>query len=322
MKHKDNLDKVVEKINQAKSILVLAHYNPDGDAFGSSLGLYLALKSLGKKVAIVNETAVIDKFQFMPSIKDIKTSAKDVDYEILISCDCGDRKRFGDKLGSEFSESTQIINIDHHASNTNFGILNWIEGEASSTSEMIYVLLEKLQVKFTKEIAVNLLTGIITDTGSFRYSSTSPDTLRAAARLLETGADLSLISRAMFETRSRESVLLFAKTISNIEFFSEGKISLLTVTQDSLKQSASSLDDTEGLVEEGRSIKGVVVSVLLKEDLDQWQVSMRSSSSNSDVSLLASKFGGGGHKAAAGFRWKKVRGDLREKLMPELLKIV
>ena len=310
-----------QELATSKRVLVLSHYNPDGDALGSSLALYLGLKSLGKSVKIINETTISDRYLFLPSIGDISTTPSDFEFDLIAACDCGDRKRIGDTLGQILPKESKILNIDHHSSNTLFGFLNWVEGEASSTAEMIYNLLVDLKVTLTKEIATNLLTGIMTDTGSFRYASTTSETLRVAAKLLESGARVNEISQNVFEARSRESVLLGAKAVSGIKFLADGKIALMMVTQDMLKETGASLDDTEGLVEEGRSIKGVIVSALMKENIDQWQVSLRSSSPEIDVSKIATLFGGGGHKAAAAMRWKKSAGDHRERLVAELTKI-
>lgn len=322
MKDRARFEECVAAIKGAKSPLVLSHYNPDGDALGSSLALYMSLKSLGKAASIINESIVPDRYHFMPGIPEIKSSPVGLEYDLVVACDCGDRKRLGDKLGPQLNPNVPLINVDHHASNTLFGTKNWVEGEASSTSEMIYEIVTSLGVKITPLIAQNILTGLVTDTGSFRYSSTKPRTLEIAARMVEAGASTDTIAKNVFESRKKSAVQLSATTVSNVEFILNDKVSILTVTQDMLKKFDATLDDTEGLVEEGRSIKGVIVSVLLKQDVDMWHISLRSSRPEVDVSKVAAGFGGGGHKAAAGFRWRKDGAELKKALFEELAKII
>lgn len=322
MKDKAGLNTCVASLQSANAPLVLSHYNPDGDALGSSLALYLGLKSLGKSAKIINESSVPERYLFMPSVKDITNTPEGINYDIVAACDCGDRKRLGDVLGPKLSSSVPLLNIDHHASNTKFGSINWVEAEASSTSEMIYEVLVALGVKLNQEIALNLLTGLVTDTGSFRYSCTTPRTLEVAAKLIEAGASPDQVAKNVFENRKRSAVQLCSTAVSNIEFVANGKVSILTITQEMLRKYDATLDDTEGLVEEGRAIQGVVASVLLKQDVGIWHVSLRSSTAKVDVSSVATKFGGGGHKAAAGFRWRKDGEELRRALIEELEKIV
>ena len=318
MKDLNGFNKCVESLASAQEVLVLSHYNPDGDALGSSLALYLGLKSLSKNVTIVNESVIPDRYNFMPSTNEIKSSPAGIEYELIVACDCGDRKRLGDKLGPELSKSAKLLNIDHHASNTCFGDLNWVEAQASSTSEMIFEVLTALKVKMNTDIATNLLTGIMTDTGSFRYSCTTPRTHEIAAKLLSLGASSDKVAKNVFESKKSSAVQLCATAISAVELINSGKISIITVTQEMLKKFGATLDDTEGLVEEGRSISGVIVSVLLKQDADMWHVSLRSSEPTVDVSAVAAHFGGGGHKAAAGFRWKKEGAELKKALLEQL----
>lgn len=322
MKDKSGLSNCISALNNSKAPLVLSHYNPDGDALGSSLALYLGLKSLGKSVRIINESTIPERYLFMPFVNEIANSPEGIDYDLVAACDCGDRKRLGDILGPKLSPAIPLLNIDHHASNTKFGSMNWVEAEASSTSEMIYEILVGLGVKLTKDIALNLLTGLVTDTGSFRYSCTTSRTLEVAAKLIEAGASPDTVAKNVFENRKRTAVQLCATAVSNVEFAAGGKVSILTITQEMLHKYAATLDDTEGLVEEGRAIQGVVASVLLKQDVGIWHVSLRSSSPSVDVSSVATKFGGGGHKAAAGFRWRKEGDELKKSLIEELEKIV
>ncbi len=322
MKDRANFEECLSALRRSVAPLVLSHYNPDGDALGSSLALYLGLNGLGKKASIINESVIPDRYHFMPSSSEIKDSVAGIEYDLVVACDCGDRKRLGDKLGPTLASDVPLINIDHHASNTLFGTKNWVEGEASSTSEMIYEVLTGLGVAMSHPIAMNLLTGLVTDTGSFRYSATSPRTLEIASKLVGAGASPDLIAKNVFESRKKSAVQLAATTVSNVEFLLNDKVSILTVTQEMLKKFDATLDDTEGLVEEGRAIKGVLVSVLLKQDVDMWHISLRSSSPAVDVSKVAATFGGGGHKAAAGFRWRKEGSLLKSALVEELSKII
>lgn len=316
------LAQVCEQLSAAKSALVISHYNPDADAYGSSCALALGLKALGKSVVCLNESPLAERYHFIPSTKEVVQQVPSGEFDVLAACDCGDIKRFGDSLRPVLEKHACILNIDHHASNTLFGRYNYVIGTASSTSEMVFRILEQLKVKLTKEIAVALFAGIASDTGNFRYSSTTADTLRIAATLVEAGAEPSRIGQELYESNTASAIMLRAEVLSSLKLHAGGKVAEIFATAALKAKFNAGADDTEGFVEDARAIRGVIVAVFMHEDAGFWRVSMRSKSAHADVSQVAGLFGGGGHKAAAGFRWRKGIDELRPKLLAELERVV
>ncbi|RIL11288.1 MAG: bifunctional oligoribonuclease/PAP phosphatase NrnA, partial [Proteobacteria bacterium] len=207
---------------------------------------------------------------------------------------------------------------DHHTSNSLFGSVNLVDEHASSTSEMIYHLLKAGSFEITKEVAICLFAGIMADTGSFRYSNTTQQTFLAAADLTHLGASSDLIGRAMFGNNSQGAVRLHALALSALKLHFDGKICELVVDDEMVKASGASVDDSDGLVEKGRDITGVLISFLIRWDGEIWRVSLRSREARYDVSKVAQIFGGGGHKSAAAFRWRKSLEELKPRLLVEL----
>ena len=219
-------------------------------------------------------------------------------YDVLIALDCGDIERLGfDKQLKEYGAI--VVNIDHHKSNSYFGDLNLVDSNASSVGEMIYQLLDgKVQIDY--DIALNIYTSIITDTGSIRYSNTTPLSLKILAKLVDKGIRPDYVSRQVFERRSLASIKLLKSALSTLEILADGKIASLLITQDMLKVAQANEEDTNGIINYAREIDGVEVAVLFKEKEDSLiKVGLRSNE-KVDVSKIAAKFNGGGHPRAAG----------------------
>lgn len=307
---------------KAKSVIVISHYNPDPDAYGSSCAMALFLKSLKKKVICLNETELRTGLDFIPGTKKIvnKIPSNYLKYDLLVACDCGDIGRLGDSFKESLALHPNILNIDHHFSNSRFGKINIVKDKASSTCEVLYDILALTKKKISKEVANCLLSGIYGDTGSFHYSNTSQHVFQIASNLVKLGADPAFISSNMYERRSLSSVQLIGYALTNLKF--HGPIAESVLTAQDFAQFKASSQDTEGLVEEIRSIDGVDISVMIRQDQNLWKVSMRSKKSKYDLSKVAAKFGGGGHKAAAAFRWRKSLEQLRSELITELKALV
>jgi phosphoesterase RecJ-like protein len=235
-------------------------------------------------------------------------------------CDCGAIERVGDSFVSFVRAAPRVINIDHHTSNTNFGHMNMVVEGASSTSELVFDLLSELERRtgrqdiISVESASCLMAGIIGDTGSFRYSSTAPSTFLAAHALMLRGARPDLLTQELFATQSLAAVRLQAEAMVGIQLLFEGQFAEITVTQEMIKRVGASILDSDSLAERGRDIEGVKVSVLFKEDVDMWRVSLRARQGAVDVSKIAQAFGGGGHKPAAAFRWRRDFATLQREL--------
>ena len=292
----NTLENIVKEIKNAKSIVILTHRDPDGDAIGSSLAMYNGLKQIG-----IDSDVIIPEFsrtyEFLPGISKIKKESNKK-YELAIALDCGDIKRLNG-FSNYFEDANLKISIDHHGANTMFGDYNFINPMAPACCQILITVLETLGVDINKEIGTCLLTGIITDTGGFRYSGVTAETFEFAAELLNRGVNVSNIYKRVLQTQSKAKFELTKKAMERLEFYSDGKISFTYLTKEDEKDADASNGDHEGIVEMGRDIEGVEVSVFLREVDDGYKISLRSNEylNVSDVCLM---FNGGGHIRAAG----------------------
>lgn len=316
------VDGVLDTILASKRAVVLSHTNPDADAYGSSCGIAEGLRQLGLSVVVHNESGFIPRYSVIPGASEVTAdapSALAVD-DLLVVCDCGALERVGDSLVPYVQAAKRVINIDHHNSNTNFGHLNFVVDGASSTSELVFDLLKAAEARLGRtgiisaQAAVCLLAGIIGDTGSFRYPSTTPKTFRTAAELMERGARPDLLTQELFANHSLAAVRLQSEALSNISILNGGAFAEVLVTQEMLKRVGADLLDADSLAERARDIEGVRVAALFKQDVDMWRVSLRSRLGAVDVAAMAQTFGGGGHKPAAAFRWRKDLESLKQEL--------
>jgi bifunctional oligoribonuclease and PAP phosphatase NrnA len=302
-------DKIVAAINEGKSFLITAHIRLDGDALGSELALYLMLKDMGKKAVIYNQDPTPERYRFLTGAEAIVHELGDIgQYDVGFVLDCSDLQRVG-KEAARIGKIKTLINIDHHVSNSGFCDLSMLDGQASSTGELIYRLMREMQYKMTKDICTNLYAAIITDTGGFRYSSTHSDTLHTAGDLVENGADPQWISENIYENDSPVRLRLLAKVLENMSLDLENEIGSLSVTQEALRQTGATLDHTEGFIDIPRTVKGINISILYTELNNKFfKVSFRSKG-QINVEKIAGKFGGGGHVNAAACR---IEGDIEE----------
>ncbi|MDK2820563.1 MAG: bifunctional oligoribonuclease and phosphatase NrnA [Clostridia bacterium] len=303
-----DFDKIVEALAAADDITIASHVIPDGDCLGSMLALAISLEELGKKVVVVNADSVPDMLKFLPSQEKITLPEKVTNVSpLLVMVDCTDLERAGETVSQWKPKVKQIINIDHHVSNSYFGHLNLVDSKAAATAEIIYSLLLKIPATITPEVATCLYTGLATDTGSFQYENCTAKTLRLAANLMEQGADIPLIREYLWERKPLSSIKLLTHALPTLTLSHDGKVAWMSVTQEVLDKIGSLLQHTEGLVNYPRSIEGVEVGLLFRELPDnQIKVSFRSKK-NVDVDKVAAQFGGGGHKRAAGCT---IKGDL------------
>ena len=315
------LDNILEEIKKAETIVILAHETPDGDAIGSCLAMKVALKKLGKNAdVIIREVPKI--FDFLPYRDEIKKDSDIEKYDLAISLDCADFKRL---VGSEYFENAkQTIVIDHHGSNKMYGEINFVNPVAPACCQILIGMFQYFNINIDKELGTCILTGIITDTGGFRYSGVTPETFEFTADLLQKGVNVSDIYKRVLETKTKANFELMKKTIDRMEFLEDGKVTFTYITNDDLEQVNAGIGDHEGLVEIGRDVEGVEVSIFIREKEEQtnlYKVSRRSNDyvNVSDVCLM---FGGGGHEKAAG---AVVQGDIetvKQKIINELKKVL
>lgn len=290
--------KILSAIRDEEQFLVAAHINPDGDAIGSALALSAALKSMGKKASAYSRDPVPQHYTFLPGQEKMRSGLegplKADPVLILVDCNSPERAGIGDH---RFRRS---IVIDHHETGSDFGDVRWIDHRAAACGLMIYALIKSLGVKITKPMATNLYAAITVDTGTFRYSNTTAEVLRTGAELVDLGALPGLIAERLYETWSIKRFRLFMMTMNTLEI--KNNLAITYVTRDMLRKTGAKAEDTEHFSNLPRTIGSVKISALLREiDKGIWKVSMRSKG-DADVAKIAERFGGGGHKNAAGFK--------------------
>ena len=306
-----------ELIEKSKSIYIVAHVNPDGDAIGSTYGMYFALKKIGKDVHVIMPE-YSDTFKFLPDIMMICEKEVYVEeYDILIALDASDKTRLAISE-QNYNRAKHVIMLDHHQIAHPYGDVRYINDNMSSSSEVVFNFINYLGVEFTPKMATYLYTGIMTDTGSFNYSNTSPDTHKAVASLIEAGADHVAVCKKINDTIKEEKLRLIAKTIDNMEVYLDGKLRYSLVDYDTIHNLGLDEEDAEGMTNYLRMVKGTEVGIYVRGKRDgTYKVSMRSNG-NVDLSKIAIQNGGGGHPRAAGFT---IYEDL-EKVKNEVIKAV
>ena len=312
----NELQRILELITVSKRILITSHENPDGDAIGSMLGLGLGLEQLGKEVVYYNKDGVPELLRFLPQSDRIGKSLKDIHgkFDIAFALDCTGTNRVGEEFESflKSGRSRHAVIVDHHKTNNSSADFHLLDPASSSTGIIIYSLLKALSVEIDNSIAENIYTTIVGDTGSFRYSNTNPGTFRVAAELVEHGADPAEVSEALFESEPFRKLKLIGLVLNTLEVSDDKKIASVYIDTSMFAESGACREDTEGLVNIPRSLKGVEVAVLFREEWGSggtlWKVSFRSKG-EVDVAEIAESFGGGGHKRAAGC---SIPGSLKE----------
>jgi phosphoesterase RecJ-like protein len=313
---------VGETIKKSKRVLLTSHENPDGDAIGSMLGLGLGLESLGKEVFLYNKDGVPSHLEFLPGSDRVRSALDSIPgvFDSTLIVDCTDVGRVGEGFQDELGSGrfgTSII-IDHHQTRKPSADLHLLVPDASATGEIVYFLLRCLSVELTKDVATNLFAAILSDTGSFQYSNTTPQALRVAAELVELGASPAEISQAIYENEPLRKIRLLALSIETLEVAEDGRIASLVVAKDMLDRTGASRADTEGFVNIPRSIKGVEVALVFRQEGDAlWKVSLRSKG-KVNVASLAENFGGGGHERAAGCTLSGELGDVKRRLYSKI----
>lgn len=309
------LDEILKEIAQAESIIILVHENPDGDAIGSGLAMYQALQNMGKDVEIVvPEWSRI--FANLPKINELKKEGSKKKYDLAIALDCATIKMLNGWT-NYFEDAKNKVVIDHHSSNSMFGDFNYVDIDAPACCQVLYNMFEYYNWQITKEIAACLIAGLITDTGGFQYSGVSKDTFLMAANLIDTGIDASKIYKDVMSTHTKTSVELKKLILNRMQFLEDDKVTFTYMTLEDEKEIGCEVGDYEGLVNEGRNIEGVEVSIFLHETDDGFKASLRSNNyvNVSDVCLM---FGGGGHIRAAGAKIKGTPDEIKEKLLKEI----
>ena len=317
------LDEIGKAIKKATNILVMTHVHPDGDALGSQLAMGSILESLGKKVVLYSEDRVSHLYDFLPGSEKLETNLSEPElqeFDGSIALDCGDCFRLGREMERLLTIHPLIV-IDHHSGHKQFGDIQWVDPGRASTGEMVYDLAVSLGAELSYEAAYCLYAAIVSDTGSFKYSSTTADTFRIAGELINKGVRPAKVAGKIFDNFTVNRLNLMKMVLDSLELYADDKIAVISAPHEMFVQTDTTQADTETFINYPRSLATVRVAAFLKETEDGIiSVSLRSKGKRCDVAKVAAGFGGGGHRNAAGF---KIRSDsvsnVREKLLKELV---
>ena len=320
MSQTSDFDSMVHALSEAQSILVVTHESPDGDALGSLLAMKLAAEQLGKDVRayLTPETGLPREYAFMDLDDVVREPPGDCEARVLVALDCANARRIGPD-DTPLKRAASVLNVDHHHDNTRFGDVNLVVDDASSTTEILAELFRSLDVEVTQDIAEALYIGVVTDTGRFQYSNTTPGTLRLAAELLEAGADTQRIFHDLYESVELAKLRLVGRALDNVHVLDEGRLIVSSLTREDFARAGADEPLAEGIIDYLRAIAGTQMVSLIREppldgSLPPRKVSLRSTTASIDVSAIAREFGGGGHRQAAGFSTDREVADLREAL--------
>ncbi|OPY59085.1 MAG: Bifunctional oligoribonuclease and PAP phosphatase NrnA [Pelotomaculum sp. PtaU1.Bin035] len=310
------LKDIARAIRGSERILICGHIMPDGDCLGSMLALGLTLKQLGKRVTMAGPDPVPEIYKFLPGLQSFWVGEPPEDkYDMLIVLDCPVMERLGDGYSDLPGRDLAVINIDHHNGSNSFGTFRYTDPRAAAVGEIIFDLMNLMDLEISLDAAICLYTAIATDTGSFQYNSTTPDTHRRVARLLEIGVPISWVNVQLYEEKTRAAQLLLGVALKTLSFSACGKVAWMTVTRDMLREVGAEDEHTEGIVNYARSIKGIEVGLLFHElSAGRYKISFRSKE-NVDVNRLAALFGGGGHSRAAGCEVRGKMGIIEKKVV-------
>ena len=318
----DDVTSVADAIRANDRFLVVTHENPDGDALGSMLAMALALRALRKDVVMYlsGNAPTPAEYRFL-DLGDVRRELPDdLEERVLLAVDCANDRRIGEE-NTGVDRAKLVVNVDHHHDNSEFGDVNLIVADASSTSEIVRDILRELDIALTPEIAAALYVGLVTDTGRFQYTNTTPKALRLAAELVEAGADVHGIFRHVYETVQFSKLKLLARALERAQLFEGGRLVVSYLLKDDFGDVGAEEPYSEGIIDSLRAVEGSEMVALIREpprnEGPARRISLRSSHDEVDVSAVARKMGGGGHRQAAGFSSDKPIGEIVEFLRRE-----
>jgi len=315
------MEQIIRHLKNSSRTLVVTHTSPDGDAIGSLTAMGIALSTLGKKTTLYNESPIPAVYRFLPSVKRVVRQIGNESYDTAVVLDCSDLQRVG-KAVSALNRIPVVINIDHHITNTGFGNFQLIDTSACASTEIVYRLIKQMDVAINKDIATSIYTGILTDTGSFRFSNTNKAAFAICEEMVALGVDPYKIAQHVYGTYSLGRLKLLNLALDSIEISYNGKLSIMTLTQDMFNETQTQPEDVDGLINYAKSIEDIKIAALIQEHhnsegnsrpFSKYHVSLRSDGTV-DVAEIAFSFGGGGHSSAAGFNIESNLWDLKSKL--------
>lgn len=317
------MDLLIHRLNECRNVLITTHGGPDGDAIGSLLAMNLALQGMHKQITLYNESPIPAVYRFLPQVQSVTGRLEDVSmFDTAVVLDCGDLSRVGEAAG-RIGRIPEIVNVDHHVTNTRFGTCQLIDVGACATAEILYRLFEKMNVPLTRELATCIYTGILTDTGSFRFSNTNRTTFQICENMVACGVDPFQVAQHVYGTYSLGRIKLLNLALDSIEISENGKVSLMALTRAMLQETGTQPEDADGMINYARRIQDVRVAVMIQEQPNgiggagqrhSYHVSLRSDGSV-DVAALAAAFGGGGHPSAAGFSVESTLAEIKDRIL-------
>ena len=312
---------VISAIRNYEKFMVFTHVHPDGDALGAIVGMQLILRRLGKTADAYTQDPYSPEYGFLPSVREIRNGISEpAEYEAAILVDCGDMERVGEKFLETVRGAPFIINIDHHVANKPFGNVSWVETGASSTCEMLYDLCMGLSLPPDKPLATALYTGILTDTGSFRYTNTNARVFEIISTLVGFGAEPARIASSVYDSATPEKLRLLAMVLGTLELHASSRIVTAQLSRSMVSEASSNYMESEGFINHLRSIQSAEMAVFFRETGDGLiHISMRSRG-DVNVARLAQRHGGGGHKQAAACRIAGDLGSVRSMFIDEAVK--
>ena len=310
-------DSILSLIKESESIALFTHENPDGDAIGSVMAFYEFLIVMNKSVDIVMDN-IPPVFSFISNL-DKAICKSDKKYDLAIVLDCANKERIG-QTDNIFDRCKKKINIDHHYTNTDYGDINYVVPNAPACCQIVYYLFKDLNIPISLEMGEAIMTGVITDTSGFRNDNVDKDTFALAANMRDKGIDVYKIYNRTLCRKSMPQVALMRMALDRLEILHDGKIAFTYLSKEDMDNVGAKLGDHEGLVDIGRNIEGVEVSIFLRED-DGYKVSLRSNGS-ARVNEIAAAFGGGGHVMAAGAKINMPFKETKEALIRETIKVM
>jgi phosphoesterase RecJ-like protein len=291
------LQRIIETVRTNQRFVISSHSRPDGDSIGSQLAMAYALTALGKVVRVVNKDRAPAPLLAFPGVPEIEIADRvEPGFDVALIMECGSLLR----TGVEGLDQGLVVNIDHHPDNASYGHINWFDASAAACGEMVFTLVEALGVPLTETIATHVYLAILTDTGSFHFSSISPRTFDICRRTLEAGVDPVAVARNVYDSNNLGRLRLFGAVLSAMRLSESGRVAIVYVDHEMAREAGGTYEDTEGLINLPLTVREIQAVVFFKQvDTTEYRVSMRSKG-DIDIGAIAKTFGGGGHKNAAG----------------------
>jgi phosphoesterase RecJ-like protein len=294
-----DLSTICRVLREKERFLIACHENPEGDAIGSELALALALRKMGKTATVLNADPVPANLLFLPGADTVVFAEDGSRYDVAVVVDCGSPERTG-RVAQELRKCPLLVNIDHHRTNGDLGELSLVDPDAAATGLLIHRVLSAMKYEIGLDVATNIYVAVLTDTGSFHYGSSSPEAFEVAGEMVRRGVDPWAVAEQVYETQSAHRLRLLGRVLDSLDVSSDGRVACITTMCEDLREFASGKDALEGFINYPRSIVGVEVAVSFREEEGGFfRVSFRSKG-RVDVSAVAARFGGGGHRNAAG----------------------